>query len=145
MDTMSSYLKLKNIMPDIILSSCSLRTQESADILANKLEYKNKIEYLKELYYTPTEVLSDIIKMQDNSINTIFVIGHNPQLTDYANQITNEHISKIPSSGIACIDFEIESWDQVGDIKGKLDFFITPKQFKYYMPKQIRAYLETKE
>jgi phosphohistidine phosphatase len=122
-----------------------LRTQESADILANKLEYKNKIEYLKELYYTPTEVLSDIIKMQDNSINTIFVIGHNPQLTDYANQITNEHISKIPSSGIACIDFEIESWDQVGDIKGKLDFFITPKQFKYYMPKQIRAYLETKE
>ena len=140
--TMSSYLKLKNIMPDTIISSCALRAQQTVDIILENLEYKNRVVYLKELYYTPTVTLLEILAMQDDSIETIFVVGHNPQLTDIANMLIDDHISKIPSSGIVAMKFDIKEWHDVIYTKGELDFFITPKQFKYYMPKQIRAILE---
>jgi len=140
--TMSSYLMLKNIMPNVVLSSCALRAQQTTDILVGSLQYKGKVDYLEELYYTPTHRLLDIIYMQDLSDNVVFVIGHNPQLTDMANLLINEHISKIPSSGIVAIDFDINEWSELHHTKGKIDFFITPKQFKYYIPKQIRAVLD---
>ena len=140
--TMGSYLMLKNVMPNIILSSCALRAQQTADVISESLQYKGKIEYLQELYYTPTSTLLDILYMQDISVELLFVVGHNPQLTDMANMLIDEHISKIPSSGIVAIDFDIQEWSELRYTKGKIDFFITPKQFKYYIPKQIRAVLD---
>ncbi len=79
--------------------------------------------------------------MQEKSFETIFVIGHNPQLTDFANLLTDEHISKIPAMGVVAINFDIDEWSQLEETRGEIDFFIHPKQFKYYMPKQIRSTL----
>jgi phosphohistidine phosphatase len=53
----------------------------------------------------------------------------------------DEHISKFPSLGIISIHFDIDSWNDIAKNKGEIDFFIFPKQFKYYMPKQIRSFL----
>ncbi len=129
-------------MPDRILSSCASRAQESADKIAKILSYEGRIEYLQELYYTPTEVMHEILLMQDDADDTIFVIGHNPQLTDMVNLLVDDHVAKIPTMGVVAINFDIEHWSELSYIRGELDFFIYPKQFKYYIPKQIRAILE---
>jgi phosphohistidine phosphatase len=81
--------------------------------------------------------------MQDADHRTIFVVGHNPQLTDTANMFIDEHIAKIPTAGIIAINFDIQEWSELEDTVGEIDFFIYPKQFKYYVPKQIRAVLDT--
>ena len=80
--------------------------------------------------------------MEDNSFASILAIGHNPQLTNRANMLIDEHITKVPSLSIVAINFDIEEWSELEEAQGEIDFFITPKQFKYYMPKQIRATLE---
>ncbi len=137
-----SYLMLRGICPDHILASCAARTQETADRLAKKLSYEGQIDYLQELYFTDTDTLKELLLMQDDSYSTIFVIGHNPQITDMANVLLDEHISKIPTMGVVAIDFDVERWSEILDAKGSLDFFIYPKQFQYYVPKQIRAVLD---
>ena len=81
--------------------------------------------------------------MQEKQFNTIFVVGHNPQITDFANLITQEHISKIPTLGVVAIEFDIEEWSEIETSQGKINFFISPKQFKYYVPKQIRTILDS--
>jgi len=43
--------------------------------------------------------------------------------------------------GVVAIEFDIERWSEIEHIKGKMDFFIYPKQFQYYVPNQIRAIL----
>jgi len=58
-----------------------------------------------------------------------------------ANMLMDEHISKIPGMGVVAIDFEIDQWSEIAHTKGKMDFFIFPKQFQYYIPNQIRAVL----
>lgn len=130
-------------MPDVILSSCSLRTQETADGLANKLLFEGPKYYLQELYLTHPKTLKETLIMQEKHLNTVFIVGHNPQITDFANMLTDEHISKIPTLGVVAINFDINEWSEIEETKGKIDFFISPKQFKYYMPKQIRTILDS--
>ncbi len=140
-ETIGSYLKLRGTVPDLVLSSCALRAQETADLLVRKLASEAPVNYMRELYFTDTDILKEIIMMQDASHDTIFVVGHNPQITDMANMLMDEHISKIPTMGIAAITFDIDHWGDIGQSSGKLDFFIYPKQFQYYIPNQIRAVL----
>jgi phosphohistidine phosphatase len=140
-DTIGSYLKLRGIRPDTILASCARRTEETADLLAKKLEYDGPVNYMQELYFTDTDTLKQIIMLQENDADTIFVVGHNPQVTDMANALIDEHISKIPTMGVVAIEFDIGRWSEIEHMKGKMDFFIYPKQFQYYVPNQIRAIL----
>jgi len=39
------------------------------------------------------------------------------------------------------LNLDIDSWADITEACGKIEFFIQPKQFKYYMPKQIRTTL----
>ena len=136
-----SYLMLRGTKPDHVLASCAVRTQETADRLCKKLSYEGHIDYLQELYFTDTETLKELLYMQDDAHETIFVIGHNPQITDMANMLIDEHISKIPTMGVAAIGFDVSKWSDIFQSQGHLDFFIYPKQFQYYVPNQIRAVL----
>ncbi len=119
-----------------------MRTQETADGLGDKLEFEGPREYLQELYLSSPETLKETLMMQEKHLDNILVVGHNPQVTELARMLTQDHISKIPALGVASITFDIKDWSELKDEKGEIDFFIYPKQFKYYMPKQIRATLE---
>jgi len=140
-NTIGSYLKLRGILPDLVIASCSLRTQETADRLSDRLTFEGPRYYLKEMYLTPPETLKEILMMQEKQFDSILLVGHNPQVTEVANMLTEEHISKIPTVGVVAINFNIEEWNELDEVQGEIDFFIYPKQFKYYMPKQIRATL----
>jgi len=135
---------LRNILPDLVISSCSIRTQETADGLADKLEFEGPRYYLKELYLTQPKRLKETLMMQEKHFDSILVVGHNPQVTEFAKMVTDGgSISKIPSLGVVAINFDIEEWSELAEAQGEIDFFIYPKQFKYYMPKQIRSSLES--
>jgi phosphohistidine phosphatase len=136
-----SYLKLHDVKIDIILSSCALRAQESAMLLAEKLDFSGEKYFLEELYYASDEEVLKIITAQDDTCENILIVGHNPQLNELINRISREHISKIPTMGVVALEFDTQQWTDVDTLKGKVDFFIYPKQFHYYMPKQIRTNL----
>ncbi len=140
---MGSYLALRGIVPDLILSASSLRAQRTADELASRLDYEGRIHYLKELYRVFPETVLEVLSLQDDDCSELFVIAHNPELSEIANLLTQDHFGKIPALGIISIRFDIDNWAELlENTKGETDFFIYPKQFHYYMPKQIRATLE---
>ncbi len=140
-NTIGSYLKLRGIYPDNVLSSCALRAQQSVVKLMEILSYNGKVNYLEELYMTSPEQIVEIVKIQDDDDDILFIIGHHPYLTELVNKLGEEHICKIPSMGVVAMNFNELSWQNIDYCSGKIDFFISPKQFKYYMPKQIRTTL----
>lgn len=142
---MSSYLSLRQVKPNLILSSSALRAQLTADKLAKKIEYKGRIHYMEELYLSRSETLMSTLSLQDNSIGSIFLIGHNPELTEFGNLLIEENFTKLPTLGILAINLKIQNWEDIQEKCGKVDFFIHPKQFKYYMPKQIRTTWDKRE
>jgi len=137
--SIGSYMLLKGTKADLVLSSYALRTQVTADRLAEMVEYHGKIHYMKELYLAPYETLINIVSLQDSSIESIFLVGHNPGLTEFAKHLIDEEITEIPTLGVLAIDLDIEKWSEIDEARGKIDFFINPKQFKYYLPSSINA------
>jgi len=137
-NTMGSYLALKNISPDIILSSCALRAEQTSDLLAKKIQSDAPRHYLSELYLASPEAILELVMAQDDDVESMFVVGHNPQLTELANILSDEHISKLPTLGIVAITFDIKEWEELEKSKGNIEFFIYPKQFQYYMPRDMR-------
>ena len=140
-EMIGSYMALQGISPDVILSSCAIRAEQTALGLAEKLDFDGEKYFLEELYYASNKDLLNIIMAQEESCESMFVVGHNPQLNELVNTLSCEHINKIPTTGVVALSFDIEHWSELENVKGKLDFFIYPKQFRYYMPKQIRTTL----
>ena len=141
LDTISSYMSLQQLKPDLIISSLALRAQTTADQLGKKIGYEGRIHYMEELYNSRPETLMNVLTLQDDSYETIFLIGHNPELTEFANFLVEDNFPKLPTLGVLAIHLDIDSWSEIKEECGKIDFFIQPKQFKYYMPKQIRTTL----
>lgn len=142
-ETMGSYLALRNIRPDIILSSAALRAQLTADGLGEKVGYRGDYRYMDELYLAPLEMILNVLSLQEPDCQSVFLVGHNPALSELANVLQPENFTKFPTLGILAIDLPIDSWSEITECRdGSIDFFIFPKQFKYYMPRQIRATLE---
>jgi len=142
---MSSYISLKKIKPDLILSSLALRAQLTADMIADKVDYRGKIHYMSELYMVRPEKLINILSLQENQHDSIFLVGHNPELTELAKSLIKENLSKLPTLGIIGINLDIDSWSEIKDSEGEVNIFIYPKQFRYYMPREIKRTLKTIE
>lgn len=134
-------MSLQELKPDIILASLALRSQITAEKLAKKIGYEDRIHYMEELYSSSIKKIMNVLTLQDDSYKSIFLIGHNPELTEFANYLIEDNFSKLPTLGVLAIQLDIDSWNDIYEKCGKVDFFIHPKQFKYYMPKQIRTTL----
>ena len=139
--TIGSYLRLRGISPDLVLSSCALRAQQTAISLCESLSFDGEKLFLEELYYPPYDDIISIIMAQEKECSSIFLIAHAPYITDLANRLGSETIAKIPAAAVLSLAFDINEWSELELQSGSYEFFIYPKQFKYYMPRKIRAIL----
>ena len=126
---MGKRLKKKGIRPDLIISSPAKRAFKTAQKVAKAIDYpKNKILTDKMLYLAGTSAILAVVKETADTVNSLMIFGHNPGWTDFVNEMTGSHIDNIPTTGIAAIQFDVNSWEDVSKNKGKLLFFDYPKK-----------------
>jgi len=126
---MAKALKEKGIIPDLILSSRAKRAKKTAKGLAKELGYKKEIILDQTLYFTePDDMMAKIRKIHDNR-NSLFLIGHNPEITELSNMLTNTYIDNIPTLGIVSLSLPIKRWKEIRVHQAILDFFIFPKMY----------------
>ena len=115
--------------PDLILSSPAKRALRTAKIIAKEIDYpEGKIEIKDSLYGSGVQAMLNIIQYLDGSLNEVMLFGHNPDLTSLANFLSNHEVENIPTCGVFCVDFDIESWKEVEGGKGIFKFFDYPKR-----------------
>ncbi|MDR0467394.1 MAG: histidine phosphatase family protein [Campylobacteraceae bacterium] len=126
---MAKRLKHYKVKPDIIISSPAKRTLDTATIIAKILKYsKEKIVLKKELYDSTYNDYLDVIKSIDNKYKNIFIVGHNPAITEVCEILSNSIIGNIPTTGIFCIKFDVENFQDIESQNGKVVFFDLPKK-----------------
>lgn len=127
---MGKWLAQENIHPDLIISSPAKRAIITARKIAKEIDYlKDKIIQDKNIYEASVKTLLQIVNQIENEQNIVFLFGHNPGFTDFANYLTGENISNIPTCGIVQINFEIDDWKEVSKDLGTLIRFEYPKKF----------------
>ena len=70
--------------PTRLIVSSARRTRETAAILVQTLALQSaQIEYLSELYLASAASLQRVIEMQPDDHTQLYLIGHNPGLSDF--------------------------------------------------------------
>lgn len=127
---MANALKEKKILPDLILSSSAKRAELTAKGLAENIKYTGKIHYTDDLYTAVPLQVIDMIKEIKDKYDTVFIFGHNPELTELTDLMFEDYIDNVPTLGIVALNIPIKHWKKFKAEKAKLDFFIYPKMFK---------------
>lgn len=127
---MAEILKKKNINIQLFISSPAERAFATAKKFADILGYpRNKILIVEKLYGATTYEILEIVNELDENLDCVAIFGHNPDLTQFNNFLSDTYIDNIPTTGIVLLNFEVDAWKEIGRGVGKLQFFDYPKKF----------------
>jgi phosphohistidine phosphatase len=128
---MGSKLADKGIHPDLILSSPALRAKTTAITIAKALSYPlDSIRYNHDLYACDVETILSIIRDVSPSVDTLFVFGHNPEITECANYLSNGDIENIPTCGVVEMRLIKDDWKSIGENSAEISEFDFPKKYR---------------
>jgi len=118
-----------DIVPEIIFSSPAIRAFTTARIYADILNLKeDKLKLHPNIYFDEETFLIDLIPSLSNNTNNIMITGHNPGIHMLAENFTGKRYPKIPTSAVLCLQFKINSWQELNNTKAKLIYFEYPKK-----------------
>ncbi len=127
---MAKLLKGKGIQADAIVSSPANRAFTTSTYFAKEMGIEeNEIIQEDSIYEAYTEDIFNVIHSLHNSINTVFLFGHNPTFTSMANMFTQNYIANVPTCGIVVIESAAESWSAFGRENSLLKDYYYPKQY----------------
>jgi phosphohistidine phosphatase len=114
--------------PDLILSSPAVRALATARLVAKGLDYKLKEIAVNDRLYAATAVdLIGLIGQLDDKLDSVMLVGHNPELTDLARHLSSE-ITHMPTCALAEFKFRIKTWSRIGQSMPAQATLDSPKQ-----------------
>jgi phosphohistidine phosphatase len=125
----AGYLFDQKVQPDLIVSSHALRAVETAKIIANILDYNpGQIVLDESIYFAGVEALEQLVLGLNDSLKKVLLVGHNPDITNFANLFLHEKIDYMPTTGVVGVEFETESWSKALFAKREILFVVNPKK-----------------
>jgi phosphohistidine phosphatase len=128
---MGEKLKERQIMPDLILSSPAKRARKTATTIAKKIGYpKKKIIFDDNMYHSSELYLLELVRNQDDKHETLMLFGHNPGFNSFADILVKKNpVYNIVTTGVYCIEFNVDQWQKVQEGKGESVFYDYPKRY----------------
>ncbi|MBN2424079.1 MAG: histidine phosphatase family protein [Calditrichaceae bacterium] len=129
---MARWLKSEDIYPDLIVSSPAHRALSTARIFAEILKYpEHNIRTDLLIYGGSGAEMLEIIRKTNDKLHTVFLFGHNPEITGLAEDLTGKTMESMSTCAILGIEFpRIESWRDVKNRSGVKVLYKYPRMFK---------------
>ena len=130
-----AYLSSHTLIPDQVVTSPSARTQETWKFAAAAFRTPPKATPVDRLYDATAHTILGIVKESAPATHTLLIVGHNPGLHELAAMLVaagdieaRERLrEKLPTAGLAIIDFALDDWGKLHPQCGRLERFVTPK------------------
>ncbi|MFL6817967.1 MAG: SixA phosphatase family protein [Bradyrhizobium sp.] len=128
--------------PDRVLVSPAVRAHQTWQIVCDTMKDaapRPPIELMPELYGAePAELLQIIREVSAPDPQRLMLVGHNPGMHELAlalagsgdSALRNALADNLPTSGLAVIDFKVNSWTEIAFRHGRLVLFVSPKLLK---------------
>lgn len=128
---MAKRLRKYGVMPDIIYTSPAKRALKTTKILTDFLKCeKKKIVSIERLYESSLRDYLDIITQASDEHDSLFLVAHNPTITEVGEYLSGAILTSIPTSAIVCIRCEVDSFKEIREESGEVLFFDYPKKHK---------------
>jgi phosphohistidine phosphatase len=125
---MGKKLKKIGLKPDLIISSTAKRTRQTAKRIAEETGYEtDNIKWEEKLYHCIPPVFEEVINEATNKAKTIFIVAHNPGITEFVNQLAPDFsVDNMPTCGIVGAHVDAEEWTDFTNAKRKVFLFEYP-------------------
>ena len=126
---MGKRLKMFGVMPDLIYTSPAKRALKTAKEIAQEIDCgKKNIISTDVLYEASYESYLKLIHTIDDTYSSIFIIGHNPTITEVGERFSGAILSNIPTCAIVCLSFDVQSFKEICEESAHILFFDYPKK-----------------
>jgi phosphohistidine phosphatase len=111
--------------PDLIISSPAARARETIEavIISARIGFGPRFD--ETIYGASSSELMSVIRRLPDESSCALLVGHNPGFEDTVGRLTRTH-EQMPTAALACIEFQIERWEDVEDGQGA--WLLTPKK-----------------
>ena len=101
---------------DRVISSSAVRALTTAELITHEMGLPwDEIQIEDALYHATEEDMIDLINEQDDYLDGLMLFGHNPGMTYLVNDLSNLDLDNLPTCGVVVLQFEVESWSEIGD------------------------------
>jgi phosphohistidine phosphatase len=136
--SVASLLAARDLIPDHIIHSGALRTEQTAEIFAAQAPRRIALEAQLGLYDATQGMLYARAQALPDSIESIAFVGHNPGLGELAASLAGEGpqgelkrlAQKFPTCAVAVIDFDVSTWEDIERKRGLLALYLTPAELE---------------
>ncbi len=125
---MGRMLKQAGIIPDLIISSTAKRTKQTAKRIAEEVGYEaDDIKWEEKLYHCIPTVFEETIYELSDRIRTVFIVAHNPGITEFVNQLSPRFkVDNMPTCGVVAASISTEEWNNFSISDREVFFYEHP-------------------
>lgn len=124
---MGRLLIEQDLAPDLILCSTAVRARTTAELVADECDSRPPIDYLPSLYGAEPHAYLEAAGEADREAKIVMVVGHNPGIELLVAAVTGVR-ERMPTAAVAHIEFDVDSWEEVPDARGRLVSVWRPKE-----------------
>ncbi|MFO7788516.1 MAG: histidine phosphatase family protein [Halospina sp.] len=126
---MARRMAARGEYPDHFIASSARRARETALVLAQGTGFPEAdIHFERSLYLADTQRLLGTIRNLPDRAREVWLVGHNPDLTDLANLLAGPHTDNLPTCAVFRMAFDGGSWRDVSPGTARLLVYDTPKK-----------------
>src|SRR5712692_713700 len=120
-------LSKRGPVPDLVISSPAARAKATIDAVMKAANLNLEVTFEESMYGASSAELMKLIRRLPEESSCALLVGHNPGFGDLLNRLTGSH-ERMPTAALACVEFQIDHWEDVEDGKGRLVWLFTPKR-----------------
>lgn len=127
---LGQLLHQNNIEMDKIVSSIAVRAQTTARLMANGMQYPpSQIQIEEDLYQcSEVDLLRFINQIDDNSINNLLLVNHNPAVSALIYLLTEKDYGFLSPCSLVVFSFDVENWTEITRGSGRVEEIRIPEK-----------------
>jgi len=126
---MAERFKARGGRVGCIICSPAVRTKTTATMFAKQIGFpSDEIGSNPELYFAGSNMFLKAASLLDDECEAAMLVGHNPAITDFVNEMANSDINNIPTCGLVQLSLPIDAWSDIEFSRAELVDFDYPKK-----------------
>lgn len=113
---MAERLARRGLRPDAVWCSPAAHARTTAEVFARRLGLDAAAVVVDErLHGSTPEALLALVHGLDEGLSTVMLVGHNPEVSRLAEQLTGGEVPRMPMCAVAELRFDVTRWSQLGE------------------------------
>jgi phosphohistidine phosphatase len=120
------FLARAELVPELVVSSTATRARDTARLAIEAGRFRAPLRETPALYECPIERALDLVRSLDDRVSTVLMVGHEPTWSALASILAGGGRLRLPTAGLAYLEFGVESWSETTPGSAELRGLVTP-------------------